>query len=315
MSLKQFFVALVLCAGLMQVGLKCAHAQPPYEVTLEDEFGNPLPAYWHRGELFAMGRYGRRYNVRVTNHTGKRVEAVVSVDGRDVISGRPGNFKDQRGYLVNGYDSVLIEGFRTSESEVAAFRFTSPGGSYSSRMGTPENVGVIGAAFFPEAPPPPRPMPLPRPIRPMPMPESRAPLPNDSYGDGLGTASGRSESAKKSGPSQPSAAPTSAAESPRRSRGEAGGALADRHDYEQRDSQASNIGTEYGEAQYSSVVEVPFRRAHGSSPDRVITLRYDDRAGLEARGIVTRPRPRARYYEPGPVAFPENRFAPPPPGY
>ena len=312
MSLKQFFVALALCAGLMQVGLKCAHAQPPYEVTLEDEFGNPLPAYWHRGELFAMGRYGRRYNVRVTNHTGRRVEAVVSVDGRDVITGSPGNYKEQRGYLVGAYDSVLIEGFRTSESEVAAFRFTSPGGSYSARMGTPENVGVIGAAFFPEAPPPPRPMPLPRPIRPMPMPESRAP--SEPYGDGLGTGSGRSESAKKGAAQAPAAAPATA-ESPRRSRGE-GGALADRPGYEyERDTQASNIGTEYGEAQYSSVVEVPFRRAHANSPDRVITLRYDDRAGLEARGIVTRPRPRPHYYEPGPVAFPENRFAPQPPAW
>jgi hypothetical protein len=306
MSLKQFFVALFLCAGLMQVGLKCAQAQPPYEVTLEDEFGNPLQAFWHRGELFAMGRYGRRYNVRITNHSDRRVEAVVSVDGRDVISGRPGNYKDQRGYLVDPYDSVLIEGFRTSESEVAAFRFTSPGNSYSARMGTPENVGIIGAAFFPEAAP--RPLPMPRPVRPMPLPESRAPMPNDSYGDGLGTGGARNESAKRSSAAE--AAPSAPSASEARARPGRGSA------YEaegSRDSQASNIGTEYGEAQYSSVVEVPFRRENMRSPSRVITVRYDDRQGLEARGIVTRPRPRPHYAEPGPAAFPENRFAPPPP--
>jgi hypothetical protein len=307
MSLKQFFVALFLCAGLMQVGLKCAQAQPPYEVTLEDEFGNPLPAFWHRGELFAMGRYGRRYNVRISNHTGRRVEAVVSVDGRDVISGRPGNYKDQRGYLVDPYDSVLIEGFRTSESEVAAFRFTSPGNSYSSRMGTPENVGIIGAAFFPEAAP--RPIPTPRPIRPLPLPESRAPMPSDSYGADRGTGAARRESAKQSARADAAPAPASpsAAARARPGRGSAYEAESS------RDTQASNIGTEYGEAQYSSVVEVPFRRESQKSPNRVVTVRYDDRAGLEARGIVTRPRPRPHYAGPAPAAFPENRFAPPPP--
>jgi hypothetical protein len=244
-----------------------------------------------------MGRYGRRYNVRVTNHTDRRVEAVVSVDGRDVISGRPGNYKDQRGYLVGAYDSVLIEGFRTSDSEVAAFRFTSPSDSYSARMGTPENVGVIGAAFFPEMR---RPVVRPRPVRPMPMPESR--LPSDSY-QGLGSGSGKAAGESASAPA--AAAPMEAEKSRRRADAYEGSG--------DRDTQASNIGTEYGEAQYSSVVEVPFRRASHNRPERVVTLRYDDRAGLEARGIVTRPRPRPHYAEPGPVAFPENRYAPPPP--
>jgi hypothetical protein len=303
-SLKQFFLSLFVCGALLQVGLRCAKAEPPYELTLEDEFGNTLPAFRHRGELFAMGSYGSRYNVRVTNRTGQRVEAVVTVDGRDVISGRPGDFKRQRGYLVDPYGSVVIEGFRTNHSEVAAFRFTTPGNSYSSRMGTPENVGVIGVAFFPEAPPPPPP---PRP-RPMPMPESRGPTGSH---DGLGTGSGRAEAEKprRGREAAPSSAPAAA---------ESAGAgahksSADYYDDAPRDRRASNIGTEYGEATYSSVVEVPFRRARQHSPERVLTLRYDDRAGLEARGIVTRPRPRPRPYDPGPVAFPENRFAPPPP--
>jgi hypothetical protein len=297
--LKQFFLSLFVCAALLQVGLRCAKAESPYELTLEDEFGNTLPAFRHRGELFAMGTYGRRYNVRVTNHTGRRVEAVVTVDGRDVISGSPGDFKRQRGYLIDPYNSVVIEGFRTNASEVAAFRFTTPGNSYSSRMGSPENVGVIGAAFFPEAPPPPPP---PRPVMPMPVPESRRE--SRDY-EGLGTGSGRAAEA-------PAAKPSAAPASPHRS---GAGAKADSYgdSYESsRDREASNIGTEYGESTYSSVVEVPFRRARQSSPERVLTMRYDDRAGLEARGIVTRPRPRPPY-DPGPVAFPVNRFAPPPP--
>jgi hypothetical protein len=300
MSLKQLFLALVLGSVLIQAGLTCAKAEPPYEISLEDEFGNHLPTYAHRGEWFAQGRDGQRYNVRVTNHSGRRVEAVVTVDGRDVLTGQPGDFKHQRGYLVPAYGSVLIEGFRTSLSEVAAFRFTNPDDSYSARMGTPENVGVIGAAFFPEVPPP-APVYRPQiPSRPYPTYGSPQHRESSSSGrgndapNGLGSGSGRGE-AKGSAPAAESApAP--------RSRSSARDSVAD--------DQASNIGTEYGERTYSEVSEVPFERAHPRSPASVLLLRYDDHEGLVARGILPRPAPRRPR---GPSAFPVNRFAPPPP--
>ena len=58
------------------------------------------------------------------NRTHQRIEAVVTVDGRDVISGQVGDYTKQRGYVIDAYDSVLIEGFRRSMNTVAAFRFT-----------------------------------------------------------------------------------------------------------------------------------------------------------------------------------------------
>jgi hypothetical protein len=296
MSLRQCFLALLLGVVGIQFGLGCAKAQPAYEIQLEDEFGNRLPVYSHRSEWFAQGREGQRYNVRVVNHTGRRIEAVVSVDGRDVLSGMPGDYKGQRGYLVPAYGSVLIDGFRTSMTEVAAFRFTSPGDSYSARMGTPENVGVIGAAIFREAPSEPvyRPQ-IPR--RSYPNAHGGGPARHDSSNLGSGASeSSRSRSAEaKSAPSAAPAAGAPYASSP-----------AD--DYAERES---NIGTEYGEQQYSAVSEVPFERAHPRTPERVITLRYDDYQGLVARGVLPRPAPRPVYH--GPSAFPVNGFAPPPP--
>jgi len=129
----------------------------PYSVQVEDAHGRPLRSFRYQGQLFVLGNYGDRYVIRVTNHTARRVEAVVSVDGRDVLSGKPGDYQQQRGYLVGPHDSVRIEGFRKDLGSVAAFRFTTPSDAYSSRMGTPENVGVIGAAFFPHRrTPPPR---------------------------------------------------------------------------------------------------------------------------------------------------------------
>ncbi len=295
MSLKQFIIALLACVSLSQVGLRCARAEPSYEVSLEDEFGNSLQKFQQRGQAFAMGRMGQRYNLRVTNRTARRVEAVVSVDGRDVLSGKPGDYKGQRGYLVPAWGSVLIEGFRTSLSEVAAFRFTSPGDSYSSRMGSPENVGVIGAAFFAEAAPPP-----PRPVYRVP----HRPYPTEGYKrgdyDGAGVGgSGRSSRAESR--ESPAAAPAV------RSRGAHA---------PQADESASNIGTQYGEQTSSEVVEVSFQRRNAQRPDQLLVVRYDDRAGLEARGIRTWPQPeQQRHVERVPSAFPVNRFAPPPPPY
>jgi hypothetical protein len=84
------------------------------------------------------------------NHSGERLEAVVSVDGLDVIDGREAS-PDKRGYLIEPYGSLVIDGFRTSEAQVAAFRFGSVGDSYAARStGSARNVGVIGVALFDE---------------------------------------------------------------------------------------------------------------------------------------------------------------------
>jgi hypothetical protein len=129
-----------------------------------------------------------------------------------------------------------------------------------------------------------------------PAPERRAP--------GLGTSSGRAD-AKRSAGADDGLAERSARES------EGASAMAPSAPYPSTD----NLGTEYGESVASSVQEVPFRRANGSHPAALITLRYDDRAGLIARGVALDP-PRPRPQRPcGPQAFPYSRFAPPPPPY
>jgi hypothetical protein len=122
----------------------------PYVVTVVDEAGRELRTFHHAGQSFVLGRYGERYDIRVENHTGRRVETIVSVDEREVVGGRIGDFVNERGYLIDAYGEVVIDGFRQSLDAVAAFRFSRPENSYSSRMGTPENVGVIGVAVFPE---------------------------------------------------------------------------------------------------------------------------------------------------------------------
>src|SRR6266542_5252498 len=137
-----------------------------YSVEAVDESGRSLPTFEHRGRTYVLGALGERYLLRFRNRSGRRVEVVASVDGRDVVDGRPASF-DRRGYIVAPYGEVTIDGYRTSQASVAAFRFSSVPRSYAARKGDARDVGVVGVAVFAERvfvpPPPPYPYPYPYP--------------------------------------------------------------------------------------------------------------------------------------------------------
>jgi len=240
--------------------------QPAFSLSLEDARGVPFQTFQHRGTTWVLGEEGDRYVVVVRNPTPDRVEAVITIDGRDAITGRVGSFRTGRGYVLPPFGSVRVEGFRQSLDHVATFRFTDPRNSYSSRMGTPQNVGIVGVAFFPE--------------------RARAlEVPDD---EGFRFRDRR--------------APAKSSPRPR-----AGATRSDR-----ATESDGNLGTEYGETRVSRVVEVPFER-RSNTPVRIITVRYDDAEGLERRGIDVFPRFRPGPVTFGPQAFPDSRFAPPPP--
>ena len=118
-------------------------------VRLVDAGGAPLPTFANGGRNLAQGEVGQRYMIEIVNQSANRFEAVVTVDGLDVIDGKPGALA-KRGYLVAPFATVDIDGFRQSMDEVAAFRFGSVRGSYAGQKGNDRNVGVIGVAVFAE---------------------------------------------------------------------------------------------------------------------------------------------------------------------
>jgi hypothetical protein len=118
-------------------------------ISLRGEYGDVLPGFTSGGEAFVIGHPGQRYAIVLENHTSARVEAVLTVDGLDVINGEPGSTAN-RGYLVRPHGSIVVEGFRRSTSTVAAFRFGGVEGSYAEAQGSARNVGVIGVALFAE---------------------------------------------------------------------------------------------------------------------------------------------------------------------
>jgi hypothetical protein len=280
-------------SSLVAVALACcavpavarSHAERParagpYVVELVDESGVPLPTFDHRGRTYVLGAAGARYLVRVRNTSPRRVEVVASVDGRDVVDGRPAAF-EKRGYLVEPYGAVTIDGFRLGDDAVAAFRFGAVSRSYAAQMGDARDVGVIGVAVFAERAQPRKP-----------------PLVSSEPRELRDRAGAKAEAAP--GPAR--------ADAPAPSRGQAPAATAER----------LGLGTEFGEEHRSVVERVPFVRESGR-PAAVLTLRYDDRDGLLALGIDVDRRWRAsaddRALREGADPFRRERFAQPPPGW
>jgi hypothetical protein len=116
---------------------------------VDKDWGMPLDATRVGDRTYIVGQEGHRYSILIANRTDRRYEAVATVDGLDVISGRPGRI-DRRGYVIPAWGSLEIDGFRQDEDRVAAFRFSKVGGSYAAQRGDARNVGVIGVAFFAE---------------------------------------------------------------------------------------------------------------------------------------------------------------------
>jgi len=111
-----------------------------------------LDVHHHRGRQYVVGEPGHEYSIRIRNCSDRRVLAVVSVDGVNVVTGETAA-PDQSGYVIDPYGYVTIEGWRKDLERTAAFYFSDPGDAYATRAGRPDDLGVIGVALFREREP------------------------------------------------------------------------------------------------------------------------------------------------------------------
>jgi hypothetical protein len=119
-------------------------------VGLRDEGRRFFTGFVSGGRNYVVGDAGHRYTIVLRNNTNFRLEAVLSVDGLDVLDGKAAAF-GKRGYIMDPRGELEIDGFRQSMDAVAAFRFGSVRGSYAQqKTGDSRNVGVIGVALFNE---------------------------------------------------------------------------------------------------------------------------------------------------------------------
>lgn len=101
------------------------------------------------GQYYFKGKKDQRYKIAYRNYTNKTFEIVATVDGLDVINGSAGSFNNN-GYVLKPRDTLVIEGFRKSSSDVAAFRFSAISDAYAANTaaGSINNTGIIGTAIF-----------------------------------------------------------------------------------------------------------------------------------------------------------------------
>jgi hypothetical protein len=118
-------------------------------VALVSDGGALLPGFTAGGQALVVGQNGQRYKIVLRNGTDARFEIVASVDGLDVLDGKPAD-PQRRGYILDPRGELVIDGFRQTDQQVAAFRFGTVSSSYAARTSGDANVGVIGVAIFPE---------------------------------------------------------------------------------------------------------------------------------------------------------------------
>lgn len=117
--------------------------------------GKPLKEYTHERRVYIEGKEGSTFSLRLRNNSSERKLFVPSIDGLSVMNGEECSF-DSSGYIVRPYSSIIIDGWRVSDAEVAEFYFSSPKDSYRKRKKAGNNLGVIGVAVFEEKEIPPK---------------------------------------------------------------------------------------------------------------------------------------------------------------
>jgi len=258
---------LATCALAALLNLGCApiawaDARLVQVDVIDRDDGAPLHLWRDHGRPVVAGRPGARYSVRLVNTTGRRVLAVVAIDGVNVVSGETAGV-GQRGYVLEPWQRTEITGWRKSDSEVAAFEFTALSDSYAARTGRPQDVGVIGVAVFREAA----------------QVEVSEPVPASPAG-----LSPRFEGAAKAAAPNAAAAAGTLAPAQERARESA---VADAA--AARPQPAERLGTGHGARETSVVRVTSFERAT-AQPEQRVEIRYDSWENLAAAGIIPPPR-------------------------
>jgi len=257
-TLKAMFSAIALMASMSSFAQRV-------DVSLEDRtLGRTIDLHSFDGRWFAGGEPGHRYAIRLSNRTGERVLAVVSVDGINVVSGESAS-PHQSGYVLNPWESTVINGWRKNMSEIAAFTFAPLPESYAARTGRPDDVGVIGVAVFQER----------RVVYQQPPQIARE---QEGYADRDSYGANRSGASSAPAPSA-------------RNEGSA----------EKSRSMDAPLGTGHGEREWSSARQTQFVRA-SSAPSEIRSIYYDSRRNLVAAGIIAQPH--RRYADREARAFP-----------
>ena len=117
--------------------------------------GHRVPLYRGAEDLnrhyFAAER-GENYALRIRNRTGRRVGVLIAVDGLNVVNGERSRLgRGEPMYVLDPWETAVIQGWRTSLEHVRQFVFVDEQRSYASRTGQANgDMGWIRLLAFEE---------------------------------------------------------------------------------------------------------------------------------------------------------------------
>jgi len=132
-------------------------------VRIVSDSGNEFPQYRAYPRIEDEGRYfymeatkGEKYSIEVTNRSNRHIGVVIAVDGRNIISGKKSDLKNnERMYIVGPFGRNTFEGWRTGMDRTNRFYFTEQSDSYAEKVFSDASaMGTIAVAVYREKLPP-----------------------------------------------------------------------------------------------------------------------------------------------------------------
>lgn len=112
--------------------------------------GAPRAEFQKGGTVYVEALEGREYAIRITNPLGVRVGVALAVDGLNTVDASHGDAVSATKWILEPYQSIVLEGWQVSLSDARHFVFTGERDSYGAALGKTENLGVVEAVFFAE---------------------------------------------------------------------------------------------------------------------------------------------------------------------
>ncbi len=156
MNKNSFFLILIALGFVFAAGPGHAryHSDAPVTVTVISENGreyNQFPQSSHNKQYRAYleAKKHQNYKIRLKNNTNKRVGVVVTVDGRNIITGARSELaRNERMVILKPYQRTTLKGWQTAKNRANRFFFTNSTNSYADAWNDHSAMGVIATAVY-----------------------------------------------------------------------------------------------------------------------------------------------------------------------
>ena len=142
-------IAAALALGFAAISPAAASTRDGFELSVLVD-GAERPEYRKGGTVYVEALKGREYVLRVSNPLPVRVGVALAVDGLNTVDASHRDAASAVKWILEPYQSIVLEGWQVSSSSARRFVFTGERGSYGAALGHVDDLGVIEAVFFRE---------------------------------------------------------------------------------------------------------------------------------------------------------------------